>query len=582
MVPFPLTGDLVERLSPAEKTRLIAKADAACCQEFDLLGSGAYQFKDRMDWHLDFKSGFRWPSDQVSHRLPSVTQQGVDIKIPWELSRFNHAVSMGLAWRLSGNRKYAESFVSQVEDWIANNPVGYGVNWACAMDVAIRAVNWVVAFSLFHDVLMKGAFEGFRKKLAGSLWKHARFIHTHLEWLGPKDDAGANHFLSDLTGLYTLGLFFCNTVNGKCWNRFAHKQIEEEMVRQVFPDGVHYECSLSYHRLCLEMFMWCEALATKTGQRFSAAYHGRLKKMQQFVADYVNPSGNAPMIGDNDDGRLLSSGLLAIGDHRYLMSQISDGTFFLERFLLDGTAAVGCSSATQSAAYPDGGFYFLKNNRAKVAVRAGRLAHAGGHAHNDQLSFELNMDGREVFVDRGSFVYTSDPDARNLYRSTVAHNVMQINGAEQNRFGTRLFGVEDETQAQVIEQSEFSLEAKHGGFRELMRTGAEYRRRLDLGADGLTITETVAAAEPGDVLCWFFHLAPGLTVRCIEERVEILDNDKPLCLLNVFPGAKVVVQGFPHSPSYGVQEDAKTLTVEYVIGDALPNHAYQFVISWGS
>ena len=56
----------------------------------------------------------------------------------------------------------------------------------------------------------------------------------------------------------------------------------------------------------------------------------------------------------------------------------------------------------------------------------------GNHKHNDQLSFEYHFDGVPLVVDPGSYVYTSDPDARNLFRGTAYHNTVQIDSVEQN------------------------------------------------------------------------------------------------------------------------------------------------------
>lgn len=578
VVPFIPMVNLKERLPAVEQEKLLIKANAICRHEFDLLGSGPYRFENGIDWQLDFKSGFRWPEKVVYSHCTSRT--GADIKVPWELNRFNHVVTLGLAYQLSKDGKYAEEFVRQVEDWIDKNPVGYGVNWACCMDVSIRATNWMAAFSLFFDVLMKEEFRRFRRELAGSLWKHARFIRSHLEWLGSKENAGANHFLSDLTGLLTLGVFFRGTRAGERWVQFAHKELERQMQIQVLADGVHFECSPSYHRLCLEMFLWCEALARRAGRPFSDAYCERQQKMQQFVADYMKPSGVAPLIGDNDDGRLLNSGLLCMGDHGCLMPKESHGRFFIDRFLLSGVVSVQTEPIAQSAAYPDGGFYFLKNEQAYVAVRAGRLAYAGGHAHNDQLSFELNLAGRDIFVDRGTYVYTSDPEARNRYRSSVAHNVMQINGAEQNCLGSRLFGMMDETLGRVIEQKEGLLEVVHYGFRSLQRPGAEYRRKIELLPGRLKITDIAKPLNSGDRLQWRFHLAPGLTAQVFGETIHIQNEDKLICILNAFPKAVISSQDYSHSPSYGVLEEAKVLVFECVADDVPSVNEYQFKICW--
>ena len=58
----------------------------------------------------------------------------------------------------------------------------------------------------------------------------------------------------------------------------------------------------------------------------------------------------------------------------------------------------------------------------------------GNHKHNDLLGFEYHVAGVPVIVDPGSYVYTSDPDARNLFRSTRSHNTLSVDGQEQNEF----------------------------------------------------------------------------------------------------------------------------------------------------
>ena len=40
-----------------------------------------------IDWFIDFKSGHRWNSNNFYKNIQSSNLLGVDIKIPWELSR---------------------------------------------------------------------------------------------------------------------------------------------------------------------------------------------------------------------------------------------------------------------------------------------------------------------------------------------------------------------------------------------------------------------------------------------------------------------------------------------------------------
>ena len=87
---------------------------------------------------------------------------------------------LGQAFWLTGDERYAREFVAEVDDWIDRNPLAYGVNWACAMDVALRAANWMWGF-YFMGAAAACAGESFRRKFIRSLYMHGEFVSRNLE-----------------------------------------------------------------------------------------------------------------------------------------------------------------------------------------------------------------------------------------------------------------------------------------------------------------------------------------------------------------------------------------------------------------
>jgi hypothetical protein len=563
------------------RTQIKEKAERICRHEFNLLGSGWISLGRNINWHRDFVTGFEWDKEQLykatRHEIPLKS----DIKRPWELSRFHQGVGLGLAWRLYRLQKYVDEYVAQVEDWIRNNPAGYGVNWACPMDASVRAVNWLASYSLLHDALDASSLVSFNKKLTQSLWEHGRFIFSHLEWNGPYSKRRANHFLSDLTSLFTLGLFFRDTSSGRRWIKFSQAHLEREIRRQVLKDGVHFECSVGYHRLCLEMFIWCRSLGQKAGFPFSDEYSRRLIKMSSFVESYIRPDGAVPLFGDNDDGRLLTSGLLNINDHRYL--QLSDaGKAGVDLYLLMGSTGNEIGAGEKASAFKEGGFYFMRDQDVYLAVRAGRIAHLGAHAHCDQLSFELCLRGEPVFVDRGTFVYTADPAERNAYRGSRAHNVLSINNAEQNYMGPGLFQMQDDTITSVIKNTEKELVARHNGFKALGREDIVHERRFILRppANAFDLEDRLEGLQSGDCVEWFFHLAPGLNCDLGEQNAMISKGKRQICCMSIPDNMLTQTIRFDHSPSYGRKETASTLIVRRDIVSHQNDLACSFEIRW--
>ena len=202
-----------------------------------------------------------------------------------------------------------------MQDWIARNPWDRGVNWACAMDVALRAVSWIWGF-YFMSGSAACAGEPFRGAFLRALYLHGEHVATHIE----RSDVNGNHYLCDAVGLVFIGSFFRSTVKGSQWLETGREMIAAEMFNQTSEDGVDFEKSTAYHRLVLEAFLTCGVLLERNGQPFTADWQVRLERMLEFVEAYVKPDGRVPLVGDADDGRIQKLGTQPINDHRYLLS----------------------------------------------------------------------------------------------------------------------------------------------------------------------------------------------------------------------------------------------------------------------
>ena len=86
-----------EEYTASIEQQTINDADEICTHIFDLLGSGKQELGKEIDWHLDFKTGFRWdPKEYYLGTGKHVTlDDGSDVKVPWELSRCQHFVTIG-------------------------------------------------------------------------------------------------------------------------------------------------------------------------------------------------------------------------------------------------------------------------------------------------------------------------------------------------------------------------------------------------------------------------------------------------------------------------------------------------------
>ncbi len=526
-------------LDESERRSLLERADAIAAHRFDLLGSGPVDLGSDIDWSLDFKSGRRWP---LKHRLliEGFYFDDSDIKVPWELSRCQHLPLLAAAFELSGERRYLDEIGAQLTHWIDANPVEMGANWICTMDVAIRAANWVAALAICGE---EAASQPWADRVAASLLLHGRFIRGHLETA----EARTNHYLSDIAGLLVVAALFANGEEGAGWGRFAVDELIAEMEHQVRDDGCGHEASIPYHRLVCELFL----CGTQAGESlrpgaFPDRYLERLGRMLDFVAAYTRPDELAPQIGDNDDGRFLPLGEYGKTDfrsHLHLFRQ----------------ASRPYEPATRSIGFPAGGYYVMRHDDLYVLVRCGDTGvyGIGGHAHNDQLSFELSYGETPLIEDPGTGTYYESEEERLRFRSTGFHATLRIDGEEQNELPTYpRFPLGNRSRAEATawepgsERSAFA--GRHHGF-EALPASAVHERRLELDGPNreLTIIDTVIG-DADHRLDWTFPLG-----RC--EKVSVQDGaavakfDSVHLSIEV-EGAELRVEEGLYSPAYGVKE----------------------------
>ncbi len=424
-----------------------------------------------IDWQKDYKSGFRWNAQKwYKHRR--IYKLGVDIKVPWELARMQHLPQMAIFAKMLPQRRkdLILEFKNQILDFIATNPPRMGVNWNCTMDVGIRVANMVVAYNLFCPLDYDGIInKQFKQIFANSVYEHGLHIVSNLEWY---EKLTSNHYLSDIAGLVHLGIFFRDTKSGEKWLNFAVKELKKEMKRQVYPDGCDFEASTCYHRLVLELFFYStyfvviddedfngENYRKITEDVFGTGYTKKLYKMFDAVLYLLKPNGRMPQIGDNDSGQLFKLHHREVLDMKYLLSL--GAVFFKESkwkikeffeseediaevLILYGKIGKKIWDSLEwnllknikSKAFPDAGWYVMRDNMNYCIISCGPNGQNGngGHCHNDKLSFELCIDGEDVIVDPGTYVYTSDLGDRNIARSTLSHNTLCVDFQEQNPF----------------------------------------------------------------------------------------------------------------------------------------------------
>ncbi len=544
-------SNILSAIGEQERIVILSSANQILQHEFDLLGSGPARL-DPIDWQLDFKSGTKW-SKKYYKEIGSIS--GADIKVPWELSRCQHLLWLGEAYLLTGEEKYAKEVVDEINWWIDDNPLMYTVNWTCAMDVAFRAVNWL--FSLNMIETYSGLTDIFVRKVGYSLWQHGFFIYYNLENSIPYS---RNHYTSDLVGLLYIGMLYNYSKRGNKWKRKALKEYYSEIRTQVLSSGVHYERSVSYHRLMTEMLSYPTYMLERKGEQIPRDVKARIAKMYEYIVAYTKPNGMAPLIADNDDGRFLPFLKRDFRKHGYL----NDCRSIENRFISAGSLPHFCTSLKYFGIYEDAGVaiinkgndYLFINNGGFSGIAKDSQSRIQSHTHNDLLSFELALGGKDIIVDSGAYLYTSSKDERNAFRSTFKHNTVVVDNEEQNGFASP-FSLNRNVYKIGIKKIN---ECVYEGTYTTVKGNLLHNRRFQLEDHCLTISDVLEKEGNNHKAVLHFHFAEGIIPELQDSSVKL--NNGVRIAFNVKPLQLSIINDTV-SPSYGVLLPNKTAKVVF-------------------
>ena len=490
------------------------------------------------DWFHDPLTGRRAPSDEPWFRVPYRDERRVgNVKLVWEISRLHHLTVLAAAYRVSGDRRYASRALEHLRAWQDDNPPLRGIHWVSGIEMGLRLLAWCWMRRLLQDV--PGIAEAFEASPA-----FQRQLHAHQHWIATFHSRGSsanNHVIAEMAGLLAASRAFPIFAASSEWSALAAAYLERDIVRQTFTDGLNRELAADYHGFTCELFLTAAVEADAAGAPLSEDYWARLASMLDALAATVDVRGRPARQGDGDEGRAL-----VVDGRQYSQTEIllEAGALLLGRpdwwpEQCGGSLGAGLLVAASGRPQRVVGRPRARPRRvaeAGLAVQRdlapgadelwcrfdhgphGFLAIAA-HAHADALSFELRCGGVEVLVDPGTYCYHGEPDWRRYFRSTAAHNTLEIEADDQaKQAGAFLWTTTPRTrliaEAGLTEGPTAFAEASHDGY--AARHQAVHRRRivLDRQARSLRVHDDVAAERPLRVRL-MFHVHPR--VGCVLD-----------------------------------------------------------------
>jgi len=546
--------DIVHKYYSIHCERVELAAESLLRGSINLIGFGDHSLNYPNDWHSDRLSGYRWPL--IHHLVLSHNYYGKEVKFPWELSRGHHWVTLAQAYRYTGDERFSQACLRDWLDWIEANPAHFGINWSCAMEVAIRLVNWLWAYTLING--STAITPELELDLARILAEHGAFIERNLE----NRRAVTNHYVANGVGLLYAGCLLPIARGSEKWRRLGQEILWSQCVYQVYEEGTSYERSTAYHRFSLELFFAGVLLAHRYGLEVPLIVIDRLERMFEVVNAFTDAGGRFPLIGDNDSGTLLrfdlesperADNLLKVGSTFFNRSSWARWPEAGVNALLHlGPSAHNryakltseVAQKRRSWVFPRAGWVFLRGEGGHVSFCAGPFRQrglVGGHGHNDALSITVTIGERRLIIDPGTFCYFLRPELRQLFRSSAYHNTLVIDGAEINPIQQDQISVlPNVARPRIINYGETGsvsfVVGEHDGYCRLPDP-VKVRRTLitDLDRLDIVIVDQVITSDVHKVEQWF-HFSPDVEVKSLSNlpgiRLRIGEKDVFLVVIS--------------------------------------------------
>ncbi len=574
----------------AWRAEAIIAADKLVAHRLDLFDLEGCDLGNDINWNYEHKARKATPTGfapSIDYRDHSVAG---DCKFAWEPSRHHHLVTLGRAYAWTGEPRYAEETLAQIDSWIDQCPFGSGMQWRSPLELGIRLINWVWAI---HMVRLSDAFTRERAhRITSTAYRHLWDITRKYS----RYSSANNHLIGEAAGVFIGSSYFAGLRDASRWRAESRTILLREIMEQTYPDGGTREQAFGYHLFVLQFFVLAGLVARNNGDAMTPEYWHRLEKMFEFLAALIEGGEAPPLYGDCDDGYVLELGrrlgdprtLMCVGailfdrsDFKALAGEFAEAACWLfgpaGRDVYEKISPLTTSGAPRSRALPESGYYLLRSGpagsakRVRVVFDCGELGYGAiaAHGHADALSFTLCVGGKDVLVDPGTYDYFTFQGWRNFFRGTAAHNTATVDGLDQSEMSGPFMWTSRAT-ARCLRwlpaEEGGVVSGEHDGYQRLSDP-VTHRRTLELGneAPELRICDEILAAKDHEV-CLHFHLAERCQVLSANDNRLLVDfgggkaglEFDPQVAVTVIQGSESPIAGWS-SPSYHRKRPSPTV-----------------------
>lgn len=409
----------------------------------------------------------------------------------------NQVRDLGLAFRLSGQRKYADkareillAYADKYQTYplhdIHGKPnIGGGRVGPQTLDESTWLIPVCQGADLIWDILSaedrRHIEQDLLRPAAEVIRQHKMGIHNIQNW---KNSA---------VGLVGLLLDDASLVADAVTSEHGFQQ---QIARGVTDDGQWYEGAWGYHFYTMNAIAPLAEAGARcglglyqfeaNGKSYRKLFEGPLMlAMPNFSLPAFNDSGTVNLLSENG---LYELALARYGDPRFA-EVLRPATRETTQALISGVTPLPAAPAhtTASHNYTSSGYAVLQHGQGDAAtwlcLKYG--PHGGGHGHPDKLNFVLYSRGQIIGVDPGTARY-GVPIELDWYKTTLAHNTLTVDETNQKpATGSSLA---------FLDQPGLSAALADAG---PIYDGVSYRRAVAVfGEDVIVVVDVARSAQP--------------------------------------------------------------------------------------
>jgi hypothetical protein len=509
---FPAREQLLEALGDEGKIKLFNEADEIINGKFRMFGAEPVEIKLAVDHPLK-----HWTAYEKNHHLLDSLftihhSPFPDLKLLWEPARFGFAFTLGRAYRISGDDRFAKSFWQYFETFDRANPFGMGPHWMNGQEVALRMMAFVWAGSIF-----RASAESTPDRIAAltrSIAAHAERIPSTLIYARSQNN---NHLLTEAAALYTASSALPDHPSANTWRKLGIKWIKGCFTHQIDSSGEYVQHSTNYQRLMLQTALWIRLLDPRSSL-FTFHVKENLALATHWLYALLDPiSGRVPNLGANDGALIFPLSSSEFADYRPIVQ--ASARAFMKYTLPSGAwdemaLWFGLPRAKDHFETPRYIADHLYGENAWGMIRAVRYRSRPSHA--DQLHVDLWWRGLNIAQDAGTYLYNADPPWDNSLTSTLVHNTVSVNHQEQMTRVSRFLYL-DWADAKIIQRGNDQITARTNAYR---RFGVLHDRTLKVESGKWVVVDELSNSSGRKNVYRLHWLLPDWEMENGKWKVE--------------------------------------------------------------